>query len=395
MQNHLTGRLHQNIRTKGHIIGVACGNGLSAKNALRGGADLILALNAGRFRQAGLGTLAAFLPFSNCNEMVMEFASREILPRIPDAPVLFGLCATDPTIHLPAYLDKIKAQGFAGISNYPTVGIIDGQFRDALEEEGVCYQSEVNAISVAHKKHLFTVAFVFTPAQAQDMLYAGADVICVHLGVTRGGLIGAKKVLSLEACVSLTREIFDLCDKLCPEVIKTIYGGPVNSTLDLKYMYDNTGAQGYLGGSAFDRIPFEQSIASVTHAFKTASSKEDELLTKMLSGISKHYDYVTFIKEYVAEHYANEVSFSDLASVAHVSRSYLSTLFKKEVGCTFPEYLNRFRIRKSIDLYSSGGLYWSEASRLAGYNDYAHFSRVFKKQKGISPKQFSAESLAE
>lgn len=150
-------------------------------------------LNSGRFRQMGRSSLAGFLPFYNSNDMVMEFASREIIPLVRDMPIIFGFNATDPTKDMESYIDEIKSRGFSGINNYPTVGLIDGELSKALEENGCHYLIEVEAIRIAHQKDMFTVAFVFNDMQAAQMIEAGADVICVHLGLTGGGLLGAKK----------------------------------------------------------------------------------------------------------------------------------------------------------------------------------------------------------
>lgn len=202
------------IKINSHIIGVATGAGVTAKYAQRGGADLVLTLNSGRFRQMGRSSLAGILPFANSNDMVMGFALREVVPLIKDIPVIFGLNATDPKIKLDEYIDDIKNKGFSGINNYPTVGIIDGIFGEALEDAGCSYNLEVEAIKLAHKKNLFTVAFVFCKEQAMDMLEAGADVICVHLGLTEGGMLGAKKILSLEAAKEKAKSILIYVIKL-------------------------------------------------------------------------------------------------------------------------------------------------------------------------------------
>jgi predicted TIM-barrel enzyme/AraC-like DNA-binding protein len=374
---------------------VGTGAGITAKYAERGGADFILTLNSGRFRQMGRSSLAGFLPFSNSNDMVMDFASKEIIPLVRNVPVLFGLNANDPTKQMPSYIMKIKEIGFAGINNYPTVGLIDGIFSEALEEDGISYQREVEAIALAHEQELFTVAFVFDELQAMAMLEAGADVICVHLGLTVGGLLGAKKVVSLETAKMKALRIFDVCDKMKPDIIKMIYGGPVKTPIDVQYMYsNNTQIMGYIGGSAFERIPSERSITSITRDFKALGKlDEDDFMVKMLNGITKHYDYVEFVKEYVAQNYNNEIVFSDLAHVAHVSRSYLSSLFKKEVGCSFQSYLVNFRINKAITLLQAPQLQLSEVAAMVGYSDYAQFSAMFKKLKGCSPRQYRAKHL--
>lgn len=382
-------RLKAQIKEKEHIIGVATGAGISAKYAAKGGADLILALNSGRFRQMGLGSIAGLLPLANCNQLVMEFGSREILPAVQNIPVFFGLCATDPTIDLDNYIEKIHSSGFSGINNYPSVGMIDGQFREAIEEEGLSYDREVEAIGIASSKDIFSIAFVFDEIQARKMITAGADVICAHLGITKGGILGAKKSLSLEAATKAARSIFRVCDEMNSKAIKMIYGGPISSPLDLKYMYDNTDAMGYLGGSSFERIPSEIAITKITREFKlTGRFTEDDLLKKTLIGPKEYYDYITFVKEYISRHYMDKISFADLAIESHISRTYLSVLFKKEVGCTFPEYLTRYRINKSMEIITNKKVSLSEVASLVGYNDYAHFSKAFKKQTGHSPREY-------
>jgi predicted TIM-barrel enzyme/AraC-like DNA-binding protein len=382
--------LFHQINTQGHIIGVSCGSGLGAKYAERGGADFILALNSGRFRQMGQGSLAGFLPFTNSNAFVMQFGSHELLPVVKKIPVIFGLNATDPSIVMEQFLRGIKSAGFAGINNYPTVGLIDGQFRELIEEQGLGYDLEVSAIRIAHESDLFTVAFVFSTVQAEKMLKAGADVICAHLGLTCGGELGAKKALSLKAGVQLAVEIFAVCDLRRQNTIKLVYGGPVSTPTDVEYIYKNTNAHGYIGGSSFDRIPSEKLIVENTRKFKTVGSyKSDELLKKMLRGIKK-IDYVKFVKEYVAIHYMNGISFEDLAAVAQVSRSHLSTLFHKETGYTFPEYLANLRINKACEIIQHEPIHFFQVAELVGYEDYYHFSKIFKKITGYSPSEYRA-----
>ncbi|WP_227793413.1 phosphoenolpyruvate hydrolase family protein [Paenibacillus guangzhouensis] len=389
-REHMLDKLRTQIASGNHIIGVATGAGITAKYAKEGGADFILMLNSGRFRQMGRSSLAGFLPFCNSNDMVMDFASREIIPLVKDIPILFGLNATDPTKDMTEYIRTIKAMGYAGINNYPTVGLIDGRFGEAIQEDGNLYELEVDAIRIAHAQNLFTVAFVFDEHQAEQMIEAGADVICAHLGLTEGGLLGARKVFSLEAAKVKADNIFRICNALRPDVIKLIYGGPVKTPIDVEYMYSNNkNLMGYIGGSAFERIPSEKSITNITKAFKgTGKLDEDDLLVKMLDGITKHYDYVEFVKEYVAQNYMNEISFIDLARVAHVSRSYLSSLFTKSVGCSFQTYIVQYRMDKAAEILDRENILLSELAPLVGYQDYAQFSKMFKKYKGCTPKQY-------
>jgi predicted TIM-barrel enzyme/AraC-like DNA-binding protein len=388
-RERIVSRLKSQIRLNGHIIGVAVGAGISAKYAVKGGADFLLALSSGRFRQMGQTSLAGWLAFANSNEMVMEFGLREIIPVARDIPVIFGLNATDPTIDLNRYIDQISGQGFSGINNFPTVGMLDGKFREALDEEGLSFEKEIEAVRIAHSKKLFAIAFVFDAQQAIAMLEAGADLICAHLGLTKGGDVGAKKVLSLQAAKQFANEIFAACDAVNPTVLKMIYGGPVTTPIDLQFIYNTTKADGYIGGSSFERIPSEDAITNVTRAFKeTGRIEQDQLLRKMIDGVKKHYDYVEFVKEYISVNYMHEILFSDLARVAHVSRSHLSGLFMKTVGCTFPEYLMQFRISKAKEAMRLGNIKSKELAGMAGFNDYAHFSKTFKKITGVSPETF-------
>ncbi len=382
--------LKRQIQRNQHLIGVAAGAGITAKYAQMGGADFLLLLNSGRFRQMGRSSLAGYLPFYNSNEMVMEYSLREIKTLITRIPLIFGLNATDPSVDLEYYIEQIKSLGFEGINNYPTIGLIDGQFREALEEQGSCYQTEVRAIAIAHAKDLFTIAFVFNEQQALDMLRAGADIICAHLGFTMGGILGAKKVLSLEAAKERALNIFSVCDQIRPDVIKMIYGGPVKNPIDIQYMYNNLNVMGYIGGSSFERIPSEKSIVNITKAFKSSDHLgKDELMMKMLDGITKHFEYIEFVKRYVAENYMHDISFLDLAQISHISRSHLSRLFKKEVGCAFPEYLVKFRMKKATDIMKENlNISLRDVSELVGYRDYSQFSKMFKKYIGIKPSDF-------
>jgi predicted TIM-barrel enzyme/AraC-like DNA-binding protein len=389
MTNHqqILKNLRREISVNQHILGVAIGSGLTAKYAVEGGADFLLVLNSGKFRQLGRSSFAGFLPYENSNGLVMEFGSREIMPLIKGVPIIFGLHATDPLINLETYIDYIESMGFDGINNYPSVGLIDGKFREALEESGISYQTEIDAIRIAHEKDLFTVAFVFDEQQAIQMTLVGADVIVAHLGFTIGGTLGAKKIISLQNAKQFVDKIFTACDRIRPEVIKVIYGGPVKAPIDVQYMYNNTKAMGYIGGSAIERIPIEKAIFDHTRAFKTTGSLDgDQLTVKMLDGITKHYDYVEFVMRYVAENYMNPISLEDLALVAHISLSHLSTLFTKEVGVSFRSYLVKFRIQKAIGILEEKDIPLFQAAELVGYKDYAQFSKMFKKITGKSPK---------
>jgi predicted TIM-barrel enzyme len=362
-------RLLNQISQHRHIIGVAVGAGISAKYAEKGGADLLLALNSGRFRQMGVGSLAGLLPFANSNKMVMEFGLKEIIPVVKNTPVIFGLCATDPTIDLEHFIDEIIENGFSGINNYPSVGIIGGLLREALEEEGMSFQREVEA----------------NVEQAQMMVEAGADIITSHLGFTVGGQMDITSPLNLKEAAQLTRAIFAQCDKANRPIIKMIYGGPIHQSIDLKYMYDNSGAMGYFGGSTFERIPLEKAIVEVTREFKITGQFDQD---SALFNLADEMDYVYFIKDYIAKNYMNKISFNQLASRVHLSRTYLSAMFNREVGVTFPEYLTQVRVNKAIEIMRNKNINKAEIATLVGFSDYAYFSKIFKKHTGYSPSEY-------
>lgn len=382
-------RLWAQINVNGHIIGTVAGSGMTAKYEVMGGADLLLALSAGRFRIMGRSSFTSYLCYGESNEIVMNMGCNELLPIIQDTPVLFGLFANDPMIHLYDYIQEIRASGFSGVVNYPTMGLIDGQFGEALQEEGNTYEREVEAIRLAHYFDLFTVAFVVNGEQARQMTEAGADIICAHLGLTKGGFLGAKKYISINDARKISDEIFDACDSVRDDVIKMIYAGPANTPLDMQYMYQNTKCQGYIGGSTFDRIPTERAILNTTRAFKSYGDFDaNNPMMRMLDGNWNSGEYVEFVKKYVEEHYMNEIQLRDLAAVAHVSGSYLSVKFKKEVGCSFTEYLVRFRINKAKELFEHRFTSCKEVASMVGYADYTQFSKIFKKYMGKSPTEY-------
>lgn len=382
-------RLWAQINVNGHIIGTVAGSGMTAKYEVMGGADLLLALSAGRFRIMGRSSFTSYLCYGESNEIVMNMGCNELLPIIQDTPVLFGLFANDPMIHLYDYIQEIRASGFSGVVNYPTMGLIDGQFGEALQEEVNTYDREVEAIRLAHYFDLFTVAFVVNGEQARQMTEAGADIICAHLGLTKGGFLGAKKYISINDARKISDEIFDACDSVRDDVIKMIYAGPANTPLDMQYMYQNTKCQGYIGGSTFDRIPTERAILNTTRAFKSYGDFDaNNPMMRMLDGNWNSGEYVEFVKKYVEEHYMNEIQLRDLAAVAHVSGSYLSVKFKKEVGCSFTEYLVRFRINKAKELFEHRFTSCKEVASMVGYADYTQFSKIFKKYMGKSPTEY-------
>ncbi len=268
-KEQLIRKLRAQLHINGHIIGASVGSGMTAKLAALGGTDLLLVLSAGKYRIMGRSSLASYFCYGNNNDQVMEMGTREIFPIIRNSiPLLFGIMATDPTIQMYDYLNQIKASGFSGIVNFPTVSLIDGNFRNALEQDGNTYNREIATIRLANHIGLFTMAFVTNPDEAERMLNAGADVICLHLGLTKGGILGAKKYISLGEAKNLMNDVFSMCKTKNPDAFRMIYAGPATTLSDMHYLYKNTDCQGYIGGSTFDRIPIENSVLETVKAFK-------------------------------------------------------------------------------------------------------------------------------
>src|SRR5690625_1867880 len=275
-QAEIRRQLTKSIRNNKPVIGVAVGSGLSAKQAFEGGADLFLVLNAGRFRASGVSSLACMMPFSNSNELVMEFGSQEILPRVQNKPVIFGACATDPTKSQDMLLEEVMKAGFHGINNFPSVGVIDGEFRHALEESGIGFQDEVDLMKKAVGRGLFTIAFVYDESQAEKMAKVNVDVICVNLGWTIGGEISVSQQKSIEESTNLINQIFKKALDVNPDVFTMVYGGPINDPEQASHIYGETKAIGYIGGSSLERIPTEMSIKETTEKFKNVYKLEEE-----------------------------------------------------------------------------------------------------------------------
>ena len=256
------------------VIGAGAGTGLSAKCAEEGGADLIIIYNSGRYRMAGRGSLSGMLPYGDANEIVMEMA-REVLPIVKRTPVLAGVCGTDPFRQMPIFLKQIKEIGFSGVQNFPTVGLIDGVFRQGLEETGMGYDLEVDMIAQARQLDLLTASYVFDSKSAEAMAKAGTDVLVPHMGLTTKGMIGASTSRSLDDCVGLIQEMHDVARKINPDIIVICHGGPIAEPEDAKYILGRVkGVQGFFGASSMERLPTEIAMTENMKRFKSLTIKE-------------------------------------------------------------------------------------------------------------------------
>ena len=267
-RHELLEKFHGMKRRGEPIIGGGAGTGLSAKCEESGGIDLIVIYNSGRYRMAGRGSLSGLMAYGNANDVVMEMAC-EVLPVVKDTPVLAGVNATDPFCIFDHYLDRIKAVGFSGVQNFPTVGLIDGTFRTNLEATGMSYGQEVDMIRLAHSKDHFTTPYVFNETEAQAMAEAGADIIVCHMGLTTGGSIGAAAALKLEDCPALVDAWAEAAMKVNPEVLVLVHGGPVSMPADAEYVLQHTeNCHGFYGASSMERLPTEIALTEQTKAFK-------------------------------------------------------------------------------------------------------------------------------
>lgn len=265
---------YQGMVKKGEpIVGGGAGTGLSAKCEEAGGIDLIVIYNSGRFRMAGRGSLAGLMPYGDANSIVLEMAG-EVLPVVKNTPVLAGVCASDPFRLMDKFLDELKATGFSGVQNFPTVGLIDGVFRANLEETGMSYQMEVDMIAAAHKKDMLTTPYVFSEEDAVAMAEAGADIVVVHHGLTTGGSIGAETGITLEEAPKITDAWAKAALDVNKDIVVLVHGGPVSSPSDAEFVLHNTQyCHGFYGASSMERLPTEIALTAQTKEFKAISLK--------------------------------------------------------------------------------------------------------------------------
>jgi predicted TIM-barrel enzyme len=261
-------RLRARVAAREPILGAGAGTGISAKFAERGGVDLIIIYNSGRFRMAGRGSLAGLLPYGDANAIVVDMA-REVLPVVKDTPVLAGVCGTDPFRIIPVFLRELKAMGFDGVQNFPTVGLIDGVFRANLEETGMGYDLEVEMIREARKLDMLTCPYVFDAASAREMAKAGADVLVAHLGLTTKGSIGAKTALTLSEAAARVQEMHDAARTVRSDVFVICHGGPIAEPADVEAVLAQTmGIVGFFGASSIERFATEVGIEEQARRFR-------------------------------------------------------------------------------------------------------------------------------
>jgi predicted TIM-barrel enzyme len=267
-RTEILNRLRALVDEKRPIVGGGAGTGISAKFEEEGGIDLIVIYNSGRFRMAGRGSLAGLMPYGDANAIVMDMA-REVVTVVKRTPVLAGVCGTDPFRDMSIFLEDVKRIGFSGVQNFPTVGLIDGLFRANLEETGMGFDREIAMIGLAHRQDLLTTPYAFTPAEAEQMTAAGADIVVAHMGLTTSGSIGATTAMTMEDSVSAVQNIADAARSVRSNVIVLCHGGPIAMPEDAAYVLSRTkNVHGFYGASSMERLPVEVAMTEQVRAFK-------------------------------------------------------------------------------------------------------------------------------
>jgi predicted TIM-barrel enzyme len=262
-------RLRATLKKGQPIIAAGAGTGISAKFIEKGGADLIIIYNSGRFRMAGRGSTAGLMAYGDANAIAMEIGEHEVLPVVEEIPVICGVHGSDPRRRMWHWLLQVKDMGFSGVNNFPTHCIVDGHFRHVLEETGMSFKLEVEMIRIAHKMDLFTIVYVAEPSEAAAMAEAGADVIIAHVGTTIGGSIGVKgATCTIHDAVARTQRIINAAKKVRKDLIFLSHGGPISAPEDAAYINEHTDCHGFVGASSLERMGVEQSLIDITKRFK-------------------------------------------------------------------------------------------------------------------------------
>ena len=270
-RSEVLARLKGKLDTGKILVAGGAGTGISAKFEEEGGADLLLVFNSGRYRMHGLGSLSGLMAYGDANAIALEMGERQILPIVDQVPVICSINGTDPTRLMKQFIRKVIEAGFSGVNNFPTVGLIDGNFRQALEETGMGYGKEVDMIATAHEMDVFTMAYAFTPDEARRMAEAGCDMLLAHVGLTSGGAIGAQNTMSLDDAIALTASMAAAAREVNPEILVLSHGGPISKPEDVRRVQERLNIHGFVGASSMERLPVEKGIRETTAAFAAIS----------------------------------------------------------------------------------------------------------------------------
>ena len=260
-------RLNEKLDSGRIIVAAGAGTGISAKFEEEGGADLIMVFNSGAYRMHGLGSLSGWMAYGNANEISLEMGEKQVLPIVKDTPVICSVNGTDPTRVMEIWLKKLMDAGFSGINNFPTMGMVDGNFGVALANTGMGYDKEVEMIAMAHDMGFFTMPYVFTPEESRMMADAGCDCLLAHVGLTAGGSIGATDTMSLDEAADRTREMAEAAWAVNSEILILCHGGPISTPSDVEEVLKRVKINGFVGASSMERLPVESGIRETTASF--------------------------------------------------------------------------------------------------------------------------------
>ena len=260
-------RLNAKLATGHIIVSAGAGTGISAKFEEEGGADFIMVFNSGRYRMHGLGSLSGWMAYGDANAITLDMGERQILPIVKEAPVICSVNGTDPTRVMTVFLRQIRDAGFSGVNNFPTIGMIDGNFRAALEDTGMGYDKEVAVTALAHDMGLFTTAYAFNGEEARQMAQAGCDCLLAHVGLTAGGAIGASETMGHDEAADRTREMAQAAKAVNPDILVLCHGGPISSPTDVEEIVKRVPVHGFVGASSMERLPVEVGIRGKTAEF--------------------------------------------------------------------------------------------------------------------------------
>lgn len=270
-------RLQATLDQNKAIICAGAGTGISAKFIEKGGADLLIIYNSGRFRMSGHGSTAGLMAYGDANAVAMEIGEFEVLPVVKEVPVICGVHGSDPRRRMWHFLGQVKDMGFSGVNNFPTHSIVDGHFRNVLEETGMSFQKEVDMVALASKMDLFSIVYVAKPEEARQMADVGADAVIAHVGTTVGGSIGVRDAsCSMDDAIASTQEIIDAVKASNPDTFFLAHGGPINTPEDVRIILDQTDAHGFVGASSLERMGVEQSLTNLTKRFKSLTLKVEK-----------------------------------------------------------------------------------------------------------------------
>jgi len=278
-------RLRATLRKGQPIIAAGAGTGISAKFIEKGGADLLIIYNSGRFRMSGHGSTCGLMAYGDANAVAMEIGEHEVLPVVEEVPVICGVHATDPRRRMWHWLLQVKEMGFSGVNNFPTHCIVDGQFRQVLEETGMSVKKEFEMVALARKMDLFSIVYVAKPEEARAMAEAGADAIIAHVGTTIGGSIGVTgATCTLDEAVKRCQGIIHAARKVRKEILFLSHGGPIATPEDAAYVNERTDCVGFVGASSLERLGVEQSLVDITRRFKKIPAPAAAKFSKRTAG---------------------------------------------------------------------------------------------------------------